>query len=166
MNTSIHAYTHVRMPIYIYIGVPLYPRLSVYIYRCGYSYTFTYVGYALYFYLWAAAIVNWAAHMLRNTGNACWSANLLHVKSTHELDELRACSSSKRPGTRLTAGFMCRRWTDSVAAACDFISSFKIVRRPYANNSRKLSFSRSERVICTAKCSIDFINSSSLSSRL
>ena len=116
--------------------------------------------------LWAAAIVNWAAHMLRNTGNACWSANLLHVKSTHELDERRACSSSKRPGTRLTPGFMCRRWTDSEAAASVFISSFKIVRRPYANRSRKLSFSRSEHVICTAKRSIEFINSSSLSPRL
>ena len=117
--------------------------------------------------LWATAIVNWAAHMLRNTAKPCWSDHLLHFKSSHEIDELRATNSSKRPGTRVDSGFMCGRWTDSVTVATDFVVHFKIVQRPFANGSRCLSLSRVECVICTAKRSIEFIkHSSAPSSRL
>ena len=112
--------------------------------------------------LWAAAVVNWAANLLRNTGRACWGANLLSFRSPHELDELRCSNSSRRPGTRLEPGFTCRRWTDSVRAASAFVESFESSRRrPYANSFRNLSYKRLDKLVQRALESVKIIEENS-----
>ena len=70
--------------------------------------------------MWAANIVSWAAHVVRKTAGASWSSRILHVRSTAEIDELRATKSYKRPETRMDSGFVCRWWTDSVQVAMDY----------------------------------------------
>ena len=107
--------------------------------------------------LWASYIVNWAAHMLRNSAHACWAANLLHFRSSSELDTIRAISSTRRPGTRSEPGFVCKRWTDSVSGAMHFVNNFDVRQRPYANSHRKLSFARARKIVHAAATSSAYV---------
>ena len=71
---------------------------------------------------WVESVISWAAHMLRNTNHACWSATLLDVASSHELSARRS-QNHNRPGTRATNAWVSRRWTDGLRVALEYFSS-------------------------------------------
>ena len=106
---------------------------------------------------WACSVVNWAAHVIRNTAQACWSARVLHIKSSSEVDRLRSTSQSHRPGTRIEAGFSCRRWTDGVFVACNIVKQYTVSARPYKNQARRLSFDKLHQLLLFADRSVHFI---------
>ena len=70
---------------------------------------------------WAERTVTWGAHVVRNNHDCCWSANLLEIRSSAELQQRRR-EHGNRPATRSLPGFTCRRWTDGVAHALDYLS--------------------------------------------
>ena len=107
--------------------------------------------------LWASHNVNWASHILRDTAHASWPAKLLHVRSTRQLDLWRSTSVSKRPGTRAESGFVCRRWTDSVNFAIEYLASFKLSNRPYANGTRRLPYKKIHSILDRASQSSTFV---------
>ena len=68
---------------------------------------------------WGECIISWAAHMLRDTNDACWPSKLLDVASSHEL-ALRRTLNQNRPGTRATNAWVSRRWTDGLRVALEY----------------------------------------------
>ena len=106
---------------------------------------------------WAASVISWACHLIRDTAHATWGGRILHVRSTHELDERRAFSATSRPGTRSQSGFCCRRWTDSVLYACNYITNFKLSGRPYLNRDRQQSLRKLESLLAMARKNIIFV---------
>ena len=102
-------------------------------------------------------MITWASHIIRDTAHASWSARILHVRSSHELDARRAANSSRRPESRAFSGFCFRRWTDSVHVACTYVQDYKFSRVPYANGNRQVSFKKLEDVLTKTKQDIEFV---------
>ena len=61
--------------------------------------------------VWAGCVVSWGEHVLRNSGNACFVAQLNGIMPNSELSERRSLNSG-RPCTRTSPGFIVRRWWD------------------------------------------------------
>ena len=70
--------------------------------------------------IWAQNVIMWSAHVLRNTNDMSWPAQVLSVQSSTSLRELRAFNGS-RPGTRASSGFLPTRWTDGLSNAIQFV---------------------------------------------
>ena len=64
---------------------------------------------------WANGIIGWSAHLSRQRNAATWAAMVSSLRTPAELAERRAAHG--RPGTRVTGGYMCRRWFESVSDA-------------------------------------------------
>ena len=71
---------------------------------------------------WATHIVQWAAHVVRNTKCASWLARLLDINRSAQLDA-RFRENNNRPGSRRSAGWLSLRWTDSVKTAFEHLES-------------------------------------------
>ena len=69
---------------------------------------------------WANAMCLWYFHLQRNTEKSCWSAQLLDLRPSFELQSLRR-NNHGRPGTRVQPGFTCKRWVYSVGDAFHFL---------------------------------------------
>ena len=75
---------------------------------------------------WARSVCFWAAHVLRNRADGCWSNRVLAIRSSHELAQRRSLNQG-RPRTRNSPGFCCRRWTDGVDPAFKYLKSLGAV---------------------------------------
>ena len=71
---------------------------------------------------WAKSICTWACHLERNSCNCSWGAKILDVWSSSEVNARRS-ENYNRPNTRAMPGFTCRRWTDGIQYAIDFITA-------------------------------------------
>ena len=103
---------------------------------------------------WAERCITWAAHIIRNNCNCAWGNSILDVRSTREIDLLRS-QQTNRPGTRCQAGFMCRRWTDSVPFALAFLrkDAGKSIRYSLCDANASLLEARRQRV----KIHLDYV---------
>ena len=67
----------------------------------------------------------------KNPDFSCWGAKILDVWSSSEVNA-RRMQNHNRPDTRALPGFTCRRWTDGIQCAIDFLKNHCVsVRRTY-----------------------------------
>ena len=96
-------------------------------------------------HLWAERVCTWAAHIIRDTGGASWGNQILSVRSTTEVDTLRILNHN-RPGTRLNPGFTCKRWTETVGTAAQFLEdSISRTSKNYGQYRANFAFSGQRR---------------------
>ena len=74
--------------------------------------------------VWAGCVVSWGAHVLRNSGNAFFVAQLNGVMGSSELSQRRSLNSC-RPCTRTSPGIIVRRWWDGVDNSQLFVNSLQ-----------------------------------------
>ena len=65
---------------------------------------------------WAQAVVSWSEHLARERNSATWAAKLSMCRTPEELAERRTFFD-RRPRTRAVAGYVRKRWFESVTDA-------------------------------------------------
>ena len=70
---------------------------------------------------WAVALGLWKVHIQRPRNQHCWPAIIFSLRSPEEL-ALRRCNNSGRPLVRQSAGFIQRRWAESLVIASDWLT--------------------------------------------
>ena len=71
--------------------------------------------------MWAFAAVGWSEHLERWRNNRTWAARASAIRDPDELAQRRR--TFRRPRTRISSGFIRRRWSESIAFAKSYLHS-------------------------------------------